>query len=52
MVKIIGDKKEVEEIVNFIENTIEKHIEELSYHGCYASRNQYTQYDIEIVDNN
>lgn len=50
MVKIKGNKKEVEEMVKFIENTISNHIEELAYHGCTANRDQYIHYVIDIVD--
>lgn len=50
MVKIVGNNKEVDEMVNFIENTISNIIEDLSHHGCQASRDQYIKYDTEITD--
>lgn len=50
MVKVTGKKEEVDKFVNFIESYIDRTIEELCYHNCRTTRDDYIKYDIEYVD--
>lgn len=51
MVKIIGNKAEVDDMVNFIENNTSQTIEVLSYNGFNSCRDQYIKDDTEITEN-